>query len=79
MFKMPCPQCLRSLRLPEQAVGHYVRCPACQTRFPVTALPTVDDSAFGWLMEDAAAAEREGEEAYEARVNQQRRQLAAAG
>jgi hypothetical protein len=31
-----CPQCYRTGRVPQKAVGHYVRCPACKHRFLVT-------------------------------------------
>src|SRR6266542_2624240 len=30
-----CPSCQRQLRVPDQAVGKTVRCPACKTTFAV--------------------------------------------
>src|SRR5689334_19409449 len=33
LFTIECPECGRSLRLPETAAGKQVRCPACEVVF----------------------------------------------
>ncbi len=41
---IPCPECGRALRLPEELIGQEVRCPICQATFvaevPASPLPT---------------------------------------
>ncbi len=52
-----CPNCQRLLREPEEAANQFARCPGCRTTFKVAPhRATNDDTAFGWLMEDAEAA-----------------------
>jgi len=41
-FKFACPQCKKTLRVPDAARGHRVRCPSCAT---VTRLPLADPVA----------------------------------
>lgn len=34
-----CPECSRTVRVPDDLIGQAVRCPTCRAQFPATALP----------------------------------------
>lgn len=34
-----CPECSRTVRVPDELIGQPVQCPACQAQFPASALP----------------------------------------
>ena len=53
-----CPQCSRKGHLPPQAVGHFIRCPACKHRFMVTSGGTpIQAAVFGEPVEEVPTVE----------------------
>ena len=48
-----CPNCHRSLRVPDESAGRAARCRGCEHKFVITSpADELEDTISGWIVED---------------------------